>query len=269
MFINVQTEARRTLFITNWLKHRSALIYRISIPRSDASPIGNQLWRTLLGLPLGWLNEEAATLETKSAKRKQVVKDILASCTNASDGVSINPEDDNKITWQGTELKPGTVPSPEIGRQILWELSELNFRCELVALDKRAHNDTLSLDPPPLAAGENTPTPMPLSREELVNRCFVGTSMLDIQLEHANMGLACPLWPDRRDYLVALRNVMETWSGFRDYASSKNCMDLLEPPVMSEFTESKTRRLETLVTGFYTQTFFNFFGRAAVLPRRL
>lgn len=270
LFISVQTDARRTLFFTNWLRHRTALIFRISAPLTDASPIGNQMWRTLLGLPLERLpNKDDPARETKSAKRQQAIKNILASCINTADGISINLDDDNKVSWQGTELTPGEPISQEIARQILWELSELNFRCELVGLDRRLHDDRLSAGlPVPLDPG--LPLPAPWTREDLQGRCFVGTSMLDIELKHANQGLACPVWSDRHQYLLALRNVMITWSGFRSYASSKGSLYLLEPPLFSsELTETQTNCLETLVTGFYTQSFFNCFGRPPVLPRRL
>lgn len=268
LFINVQTDPRRTLFFTNWLKHRSALIYRISVPLTDTSPIGSQMWCTLLGIPLERLPcEEAPTRETKSAKRKQAIRDILASCINAADGISINLEDNNKVSWQGTELIPGEAVSPGIAQQILWELAELNFRCELVGLDRRSHDDKLSAEPP-ASLGPNIPLPAPLTREDLIGQCFVGTSMLDMELGHANQGLASPQWADRRQYLIALRNVMVTWSDFRSYASSKSFLDLLEPSLLV-LTESETHRLETLVSGFYAQSFYNFFGRAPVLPRRL
>lgn len=270
LFINIQTDERRTLFFINWLKHRSALIYRISAPRTDTSPIGNQMWRTLLGLPLERLSsEEALARETKSAKCKQAIGDILASCINAADGISINLNDDNKISWQGNEITPGKAVAPETSQQILWELSELNFRCELVGLDRRLHDNQLSANQP-ATLGPHVPLPALWTREDLLGRCFIGTSMLDIELGHANHGLACPQWTDRRRYLFALRNVMITWSGFQSYASSKNLLAFLEPPVLSsDMTENQTHHLEMLVSGFYTQSFFNCFGRAPILPRRL
>lgn len=268
LFINVQTEARRTLFFTNWLRHRTALIFRISTPLTDASPIGNQLWRTLLGQELELTTDDRAR-HTKSANRKQAIIDILASCINTADGISINLAGNNNVTWQGSELIPDQPIPPEIARQILWELSELNFRCELVGLDRRSHNDKLSANHS-VSNERNITLPVPSTREDLLGRCFVGTSMLDIELQHAGQGLACPLWANRYRYILALRDVMVTWSGFRSYAASQRLLHLLDPPLFSaELTECQVNSLETLVTGYYTQAFFNHFGRAPVLPRHL
>lgn len=273
LFTSVQTETKRALYFANWLKHRTALIFRVSSPRTDASPIGNQLWRTLLGLPLEntSIGMGNTTRETKGNKTKQAIMDILANCVNHSDGISINPENNNRISWQGTEIVPGIVPSVQVAQQILWELSELNFRCEFAALDRRAHDNTLSVGAPAPSASSKAPLPACLAaeREDLLGRCFVGSSMFNVQLAHKNQGLASPLWTERRDYLVAFRDVMTTWTGFQRYMASKNSLDLLQPLVSSELSESYTVRLETLVARFYTQAFFNFFGRAAITPRRL
>ncbi len=152
------------------------------------------------------------------------------------------------------------------------ELSELNFRCELLALDKRAHNNTLSANTSNVSV-PTIPSPAALTREDLLFRCFLGSSVVDVQQEHANQGLASPKWSDRRAYLIALYNVMLSWTGFESYAlstSTKDFLDLLRnSPNLHQLSEDSTRRLEVLVAGFYTQAFFNFFGRAAIIPRRL
>ena len=174
------------------------------------------------------------------------------------------------ISWQGTEIATRVVPPLQIARQILWELSELNFRCELAALDGRAHDGTLSEVVAPPSTGSSTPLPACLTREDLIGRCFPGSSIVNIQLTHANQGLASLLWTERRDYLVAFRDVLYTWANFQSYATSKGYLDLLRPfAASSELSENDTLRLETLLTGFYAQSFFNFFGRAPIIPRRL
>ncbi len=94
------------------------------------------------------MEEAPAPRETKSAKRKQAIEEILSSCINVTEGISLNSVDNGTISWQGNELLSSTVPAPEIAREILWELSELNFRCELVGLDKRAHQDPPFVEPP-------------------------------------------------------------------------------------------------------------------------
>jgi hypothetical protein len=55
---------------------------------------------------------------------------------------------------------------------------------------------------------------------------------------------------------------MRVWSGDKP-------LPLLQDKPISEYTELDTGVLEGAVARFYTDTFFIFFGRAAVIPTRL
>ena len=61
-------------------------------------------------------------------------------------------------------------------------------------------------------------------------------------------------------YFDALRKVMSTWP---------NCPQALEVALREDAAESEAAEMEKVVAHFYCQTFFNYFGRAATLPRRL
>lgn len=245
------------------------MLYRVTLRSAYSSPISNQLWRTLLGLPLAQKKNASTVPETKSAKRQQAVFDILANCLNTSDGISINTSPSTEITWQGITLQTDVAPSTNIARQILWELTELNFHSELVALDYRAHNAPPLTRAIPLESEKpGIPQAPPDTREDLIARCFSGNHLaISANLDDANKGLAAPLWTDRRQYLVALHSLMSTWTGFHAYAASNFFTILITSPEL--LTENETNLLEHLVAGFYTQSFFNFFGRAAIILHRL
>ncbi|KAJ7932872.1 hypothetical protein B0H13DRAFT_2515394 [Mycena leptocephala] len=68
----------------------------------------------------------------------------------------------------------------EQAREIIWDISETNFRFELMALDKRASLRT---------------------REDEVTRCFPGGMLLGIPREHAQQGVALPDVEQRHRYI--------------------------------------------------------------------
>jgi hypothetical protein len=260
LFVGVQTEAKQANYFANWIIHRSSLLFRVSMPNSASKPINNQLWRTLLNIPPGGASNDAdgQSAETKNAKRIKIVMDVLSDCINGEDGVSINKDTDSRISWRGMEIIPGNVPPTNITREILWELCELNFRSELVALDQRAHVSPAMISPPTLD-----------DRESLIGGCLFGgdSALLSVRIEDVNKGLADPLWSERRKYLLGLYRVMESWTGFRQYAMGRHAAILSSVSGNQDLSDEETKRLEKLVAGFYTQSFFNFFGRAPILPR--
>ncbi len=209
--------------------------------------------------------ETPSTTETKSAKRRQTVLDILANCLNTSDEISINCDANTSISWRGINLQD-TVPPPDIARQILWELTELNFRFELKSLDERAHDTSLPIAAKPSEPGiPRTPED---TRQDLLGRCFPGNYLpIVANPDNANKGLTANLWADRRQFLVAFHFLMSSWNGFSAYASSHKISGNLAIP--DHLTEDETNMLEYFVAGFYTQSFFNFFGRAPIIPRHL
>ena len=103
------------------------------------------------------------------------------------------------------------------------------------------------------------------SREDMILACFPGTegvSILVADISLAHRGLAAEKWQERAPHVVAMRDVMQSWTGFDDAHLS------VEKEV-KEYTEGEIVVMETALAKFYVQSFFDFFGRAAILPRRL
>ncbi|KAJ7676035.1 hypothetical protein DFH06DRAFT_1292190 [Mycena polygramma] len=129
--------------------------------------------------------------------------------------------------------------SLEQTREIVWEVAETNFRFEFLALDKRASKKT---------------------RLDDVKACFAGHTLIGVPLEMSKRGLAAIAVADRHRYLVRIANLM------RDWTTKSPRPNLLDRP---QWFASDTVQLEIVICRYYTQAFWEYFGRAAVVPMRL
>jgi hypothetical protein len=226
-------ESRRAKFFATWKVIKPACIYRVFSAESLATPISSQQWRDFVfdGLV-------SARHAEKVVHRREEVKALFA---NACEELQLN-------------LNPPTsTPSfPKIpkadAQKLLWELTELNFRFELLALDKRA---SLS------RRGED-------DRQAMILKCFTGCSLVVVDLRHANVGLQSRRWHERLPFLLALRALIRDWDGLKPTPLS-----LPDLPSDDMYTENDVQQLEDSISRFYTQTFFSYFGRAATVPMRL
>ncbi|KAF8240609.1 hypothetical protein L208DRAFT_1180050, partial [Tricholoma matsutake] len=125
--------------------------------------------------------------------------------------------------------------------EILWELAELSFRFELLALDAQVTTNTSD------------------DRQELIRACFPGGAsalLLVADLGATNHGLGNVYWEPRSVYLHALKKVMTTWKG-----------EILAKKF--QWTEWEIEDLEDEITCFYVKTFYDHFGQAPITPRHL
>jgi len=253
LFVGVTTEERQVTYFANWLKYRDALIYRLAFS-SSANTISNKHWRTLLNLPLNHSPEappkfDISEKQTQSQKDHHIVYNLLESCFKVDDEVMLNPGPSLYISWQGKPLSSTCVPLVQVAQEILWELYELNFGFEFMALDHRAHVPPEGVDGPP--------------REQLVLACFPNrTSLAVVPISSAHEGLGATDWRDRRSSIIAMMTVMQTWRGYTGagFHVTKGVDGLSE----EEFHD-----VESAVARFYTQSFFDYFARAAIVPHTL
>jgi hypothetical protein len=105
-------------------------------------------------------------------------------------------------------------------------------------------------------------------RNQLIAACFpvgsIGGSLLIVDLNHANHGLASPSWREKAPYLRNLHAAMLTWRGHQLALSAFPTTDGLYLN-----TERNVHELEEVVARFYTQSFYDHFHRAPSLPRRV
>lgn len=189
------------------------------------------------------------------ARRHDDIRQVLGNCTEESSlstvGVQKAP-----LRWRNQELVEGQLLDRKIVHEVIWELYELNFRFELLALDQRARKETArsteDLD----------------RRTEQIIECFCEPnsdihSLLVNKIPEANRGLAADDWRERLQYIKALHRLMRTWGGDRPvgFGVGYKRADLI--------SEGECNHLEYAVASYYTQMFFVHFGRAAQIPHRL
>ena len=138
-----------------------------------------------------------------------------------------------------------SLPSDSEARDILWCLSELNFRFELLALHKRAG-----------------PGHSAMECDQVVRDTLQVTSLQAVDMNTAREGLHSDNWRSRLPSLLRLASIMRVWSGDKP-------LPLLQDKPVVEYTECDTGVLEEAVARFYTDSFFIYFGRAAIIPTRL
>jgi hypothetical protein len=129
---------------------------------------------------------------------------------------------------------------------MLWRLSELNFQFELLALHRRAG-----------LAGRDA-----VDCDQDVRDALQLTSLQAVDMFTSIEGFHSSDWQSRLPSLLRLATLMRVWSG------DKPLPLLLDRPV-EDYSEQDAGFLEDAVAQFYTDTFFIFFGRAAVIPTRL
>ena len=239
LFISVQNKERQDAYFQSWLKFRTAMIYRVSTHDSTVSPSPNSLWCNLLAFELIGKNK-AGSSSTKSSKLWETAQQFMNDSLMA-DGVEFAESNGGQLMWNGGIITSFSDCEHE---EILWELAELSFRFELLALDARVTTSTND------------------DRQELIRACFLGgasASLLVADLGTANHGLRNAHWEPRAVYLHALK-VMTTWKGE------------VPPIILAEkvrWTEREIEDLEGEITRFYVKSFYDHFGRAPITPRRL
>lgn len=216
---------RRAKYLLTWQAIEPACIHRLL--SSTAPPLSNQEWRDIL---IGSL--EFKSSDSACAKAREHACRLLGS---AIDDLSLNTTD------------PATPPPPPIddieARAILWRLSELNFRFELLALNKRAG-----------PAGRDA-----FECDQAVRNALHLTSLQAVDMDMSNKGFRSGHWQSCLPSLLGLASLMRDWSG--DIP-----LPIQHEKPFGEYTELDTGVLENAVARFYTDTFFIFFGRAAVIP---
>ena len=114
-------ECRRAKFFATWVAIRPACIFRI-VSAHKATPLSNQQWRDFLLDGLLSLSKES-----KMVRRREEVRSMFAGAL-----------EELQIDFRAPSSN--FPPDMRLGdmQQLLWELTEFNFRFELLALDKRA-----------------------------------------------------------------------------------------------------------------------------------
>ncbi|KAJ3970823.1 hypothetical protein EV361DRAFT_992937 [Lentinula raphanica] len=163
------TPLLRTFYYRSWLKLRPIILQNLN---GLAKPVNlsAKRWRSLLDVVGG-----------HPAGKPETSKNAVYT----------------QFEFAGQQVDCSAEPPPsKVASQILWEISEISFRQELVALDRLMDNSILPL----------------IERNALLDACWVG-SRYKVDIAQADKGFAASDIQDRLPYIRALHQVMRTLEG--------------------------------------------------------
>ncbi|KAJ7164116.1 hypothetical protein C8R46DRAFT_1036056 [Mycena filopes] len=171
----------------------------------------------------------------RSAQRWEGVESILGPALRAC-GVD---------EFNNFPADPDSVPQITVhrAREIVWDVAESNFRYEFLALDCRASG---------------------LDRSDECRDCFAGRTLINIPVEESKDGLAAISSEVRHVYILRMARLMTGW-----LATPPRVIMTVNDESPQHWSGATRKVLEEAVAAHYTQTFYEYFGRAAVIPMRL
>ncbi|THU94992.1 hypothetical protein K435DRAFT_142692 [Dendrothele bispora CBS 962.96] len=152
LFVTPGRRDKISTYCENYLRFRSLLRFRLC--HGTPSLVGNQTWRQLL---IGDFQEKKNS--TSADKKRGQVRDFIGNCLLGT-GVQLDLTNIGPVKWGTTLIAPGSLVPDRVVQEIAFELSHLNFQCELMAID------TLYILPQQKSEQHQT----------LVERCFFGTA---------------------------------------------------------------------------------------------
>jgi hypothetical protein len=209
-----------------------------------------QNWRDLLAFDLSTIHEKS---DTKAAKRRQQNMVLLTPKFELFPGIKTRSTSGEPMTFQGNKYPPAILPADHIVREILWELYHLNFAYELLSLDRRACAKLDTSDDFQL-----------MQRQSLITQCFPVDPFLSRSIPDRNCGLAADDIEERLPFVLSLVRVMQSWKGDKPPVFNLAARSFQEISGSQEATG-----FEEAAAKYYCQQFFNYFGRAALVPHRL
>lgn len=259
LVIGSQAGERVRRSIYNWTTIREAWL---SIQRDPEAPYKDRtaparVWRELLheGIDMQGAEERGQTsLAGGEGQGKKSVERALFMASFRARFELRKLHADKPPLWYNRALPD---PAPDIAnplvdvpmRQVVWDLYELGFRAELLALDKHFF---------PLQAGRFGDR---LVRDILVRNVFNTEELFGMHgIPETPLGLAASRPSERAEALEALRKLMLDWPDVPGTISSVRTLTALAPAEVIVDTERAMAR-------FYCQTFYRISGRAPVLPR--
>ena len=239
LFVMVTSTEKQQLYILTWLRIHPLLIANVSSSPWKESLVANKSWRSILTFTFG-------SHSTKSPEACHLLLNILHSAVESD----LQHHNNSALTWNHENLTPETILDTCIIKEIIWELTKLNFQFEVAALD-----DYL------------LPNSLPTCQASL-QHCFIdaGTGpLLAPALPRANDGLAAVSFEAHLPYLFAIRDLMLDWPEVEQH--------LLLPQVglanWEEREEIELNQLEKTVATVYSKTFYRIVGRPPIVPHHL
>ncbi|KAJ7257408.1 hypothetical protein C8J57DRAFT_1516867 [Mycena rebaudengoi] len=232
LFINSTPDWRRK-FLHHWNLLSDLFIYTLS-QQGHAELLSGQEWRDVLEGLIAKRGEAGSRTNRRSAGIEKRIQ-----CLN-----TLQPE--------GPRADLADLPVPleslpefslEQTQEIVWQVAESSFRFEFCSLDRHASK---------------------MDRLDGVKACFAGGMLLGVPLEIGKRGWAAPAIEEGHRYVLRTATLMLDWT------TKSACPNIIRHVAdRLPWTPGAMQDLENAVCSYYTQAFWEYFGRAAVVPLRL
>ncbi|KAI0652683.1 hypothetical protein C8Q79DRAFT_997655 [Trametes meyenii] len=239
LFVRTKTADRAFRYFITWLRLRPGWLYLLRVRDSKLSAISPQWWRDFLYGETGREHKD----DTLNGQRQRRCNNIFKDVFNTED---LDLNSSASPSWFGRRVENLDA---RLCPAIIWEICEMGFRHELLALDR-------------VLVPHYADSRAECEREELIGRVFVDrTAFCVVKLpEEANVGLAARLPHSRVPYLEAFRKVVVRWPRC---PPSIVCALPIAINMTADEIEERERELAT----YYVATFYEESGRAPIVPR--
>jgi hypothetical protein len=232
MLVNTSYQGRHNKFLQHWSLVSDGFIYMLTQPE-HTQLLSMQEWRDILEGRMTERGPANSKTFQRSSKMAGRIGPALAACN-----ISI-------ANLEGFPAPTDSEPDFNVyqTREIVWQVAEVSFRFEFSVLDKRA-SGKLRLD--------------------AVKNCFAGHMMVTVPLEFSKQGWAATSIEERHRYIGRMATLMLDWR------SESRLPDIIRRiSYSSTWSPGDMQLLENAVCRYYTQSFWEHFGRAAVVPMHL
>ncbi|KAF5336277.1 hypothetical protein D9758_014498 [Tetrapyrgos nigripes] len=247
LFVTVQKREKMFKYCWNWLQFRDVLLFRVTQPSPRLIP--NSTWRQILNGELTSTTQPSSSSSqrpSRTASAKATARDLLGNCL-LSTGVEVDLENPPSfVMWREQSFSEPSDISEKVAQEIIWEVAQLNFRCELRALDQALT---------PRLSDEQR-----LEQSARLSACFLGAdveSILTVEFDWADGGFAAKVPSSRKKALFGLRDVMKRWPKFNERCStaSGNALEVTfyNDSALEVFESDVHRLLEGRATYFTTR----------------
>lgn len=181
--------------------------------------------------------------------------------------------------WRGHSLLSGHIPTPVISRQILWELFEVNFRYELLVLD-RACYDLMPEGFDTTNSGETEEGEV-RSFDDLDASSFgdrqmrvlgainhFNSTLIPSDTDDGRNGFASPDGSARREAYAGLYRVMRSWQRVPEL-SSRTVRAAQRILASGPLDTAALMVTEEGLAYHYVQCYFTVIGRPPLVPHGL
>lgn len=255
------TPLNRSFALPAWLSIRATRCGQMLYPsRAEMRVLPTSVWRYFF-----FINRQEpggpGTLDTSVPSLTDEPHTAIAAARAmfGPEAVASMNRNIREVFWRGQAytVVDGAIQniSTEAVREIIWEVAELNWRYELLALDKLAAPQMWLDDD---AAGQR-----------ITDLLLVFSPSSSFVLTHApfpteESSIVATTRAARMPALVALRRVMLAWSN-----TSDTIEDFTSSTSGQSFDDVHSIAFEAKTLWLYCQTFYDYFHRAPVVPCRL